>query len=146
LDLDYDKEKVTRLASEVSNALKMLRELSDQPRDRFLTDPHLIASAKYFLMVSIEACIDLSYHIISKNRMRVPEDYADTFRVLNENDLLPNDFTDRLIEMSKFRNRLVHIYWNVSDKMVVDILTEDIQDIEDFLDLFLRVLENPDDR
>lgn len=48
---------------------------------------------------------------------------------------------ERLIEMSKFRNRLVHIYWEVNDELVYDIINEDITDIEEFLQSFMHFLK-----
>lgn len=138
--LKFDKEKITKLSSEVFDALARLRELSDLPKDDFLTDTHFVASAKYFLIVSIEACLDMCYHLISKNRFRVPEDYADTFRVIGEVGLFDMGFVEKLIEMAKFRNRLVHIYWDVDDEVVYEILQKDIQDIEEFVEKFMKAL------
>lgn len=45
-------------------------------------DPHKIASTKYHLILVIESAIDICNHVIAKNNFRVPEDYADTFKVM----------------------------------------------------------------
>ena len=50
-------------------------------------------------------------------------------------------FVERLMEMAKFRNRLVHIYWNVDDEVVYEVLQEDIQDVEEFIEEFMRALK-----
>ena len=76
----------------------------------------------------------MAYHIISRNRMRIPNDYGDTFRVLNESGLIDEDLTQRLITMAKFRNRLVHIYWGIDDRMIYKIIKEDVKDIEEFIE------------
>ena len=65
LALKYDKEKISKLASEVFNALNSLEELSNLQKDDFLGNKHIVASAKYFLIVAIEASIDICNHIIS---------------------------------------------------------------------------------
>ena len=124
--LKFDKDKITKLSSEIFNALEKLNELSMLTKDDFLSDPHKIASAKYFLIVSIEAAIDMCVHLISKNRFRVPEDYADTFRVMGEVGVFPGEFVEKLRDMAKFRNRLVHIYWEVDDEVIVDQVYNDI--------------------
>ena len=82
--MELDEEKITKLSSELFNALNRLHELAALTEDEFLSNPHYVASAKYFLIVAIEAAIDMCNHIISRNRLRVPEDYADTFRVMHE--------------------------------------------------------------
>jgi len=128
--LKCDKEKVSKLVSEAFNAINNLKELVRMPKENFLKNKHFVASAKYFLIVAIEASIDICNHIISKNRFRIPEDYADTFRVMGEAGILEENFVNKLVEMTKFRNRLVHIYWEVDDEIIYDILNEDVQDIE----------------
>ncbi|WP_456367056.1 type VII toxin-antitoxin system HepT family RNase toxin, partial [Thermococcus sp.] len=70
---------------------------------------------------------------ISRNKFRLPSDYADSFRVLNERGLIDDDLTKRLISMARFRNRLVHLYWEVEDRMIYRIISKDIKDIEEFL-------------
>jgi len=139
--LEFDEEKITKLSSELFNALRRLKELADLPKDEFLSNPHFVASAKYFLIVAIEAAIDMCNHVISMNRLRVPEDYADTFRVMGEAGFFDDEFVDRLVRMARFRNRLVHLYWNVDDKIVYEILQKDIQDLEEFVKRFMEGLK-----
>ena len=72
-------------------------------------------------------------HLISKNRWRTPEDYADTFRVLGEKGVFEVPFVQELVKMARFRNRLVHLYWEVDDREVYRILTTRLGDLERFL-------------
>ncbi|MEM3594340.1 MAG: HepT-like ribonuclease domain-containing protein [Candidatus Jordarchaeaceae archaeon] len=64
------------------------------------------------MIVSIEACIDICYHFISKNRFRVPEDYADTFRVMEEVGIFDREFVKMARRNGEVQDRLVHIYWD----------------------------------
>lgn len=131
--MEYDKDKITKLMLEAETSIQNLNELSSLPEEEFLKNKHYVASAKYNLLIAIEACIDIAYHIISKNRMRLPRDYADSFKVLMENNVISEDLGKRLMLMARFRNRLVHIYWDVDDKMVYQYIRENISDIEEFL-------------
>ncbi len=137
----FDKDKLTNLSSEIFNAVDKLNELSLLSKEDFLSDPYKVASAKYFLIVSIEAAVDMCNHLISKNRLRVPENYADTFKVMGEAGVFTRGFVEKLAEMAKFRNRLVHIYWEVDDGVIYKILREDVQDFKDFLDTFMKFLK-----
>jgi len=138
--LEYDEEKVTRLMFEAANALEALYELLKLKREDFLENRHYVSSAKYNLLVAIEACIDIAYHIISKNKMRLPKDYADSFRVLNEYGVIDDNLAQRLILMARFRNRLVHIYWEVDDELIYEILKNNLSDIEEFVDSISKAL------
>jgi uncharacterized protein YutE (UPF0331/DUF86 family) len=42
--------------------------------------------------------------------------------------------------MAKFRNRLVHIYWEVADELVYSILGEHIKDMERFTECIIVFL------
>ena len=54
--------------------------------------------------------------MIVKNGFRTPEDYADTFKVLSERGAFDEEFTKTLSQMARFRNRLVHIYWEIDNE------------------------------
>ena len=138
--MEYDEEKITSLMSEARNALEALYELSELPKEEFLQNRHYVSSAKYNLIVAIEACLDIAYHLISKNKMRLPKDYADSFRVLNEGGIINDDLTRRLILMARFRNRLVHIYWEVDDEFIYEILRNNLSDIEEFMNSISKAL------
>jgi len=45
-----------------------------------------------------------------------------TFNLMSEVGAFEEDFVDRLSKMARFRNRLVHIYWEVDDELVYSIL------------------------
>ncbi len=110
------------------------------PEAEFLADPHKVSSAKYNLIVAIEGAVDLSHHIIAKNRYRTPEDYADTFRVLEERGAFGREFSNTMIRMARFRNRLVHIYWDISDPELYRILQTHLEDFRTFLEKFGRFI------
>ena len=138
--MKFDENRVTKLSSELLTALNGLREISELSKEEFLENHHLIASAKYYLVVSIEAVIDLSNHLITQNKMRVPESYAETFKVLAEANVIEEELSKRLMKMAKFRNRLVHIYWKVDDEVVYSIIKEDIKDVKEFLASYTEFL------
>jgi len=131
--LKYNKEKIGSLVSQLNIAIDRLQALGKLSKKGFLSDVDKIASAKYHFIIAIEAVVDICNHIISKNGFRLPNDYADTFNVLGEKDLIDKDLVIRLKNMARFRNRLVHIYWNVDDKAVYEILQSDLDDFDKFL-------------
>ncbi len=131
--MEINEDKVGKLSYELKKALTRLKALSSLSQEDFVSDPDKVGSAKYHFLVAIEAAIDLCNHIITKNNYRPPEDYADTFRVMGEAKIFDGDFVKNLVSMAKFRNRLVHIYWEVDDELLYKILTMNLGDIERFL-------------
>ena len=117
-----------RLVSELRKSVRRLKILSRIEKEELIGDPDKMASAKYHFIVAIESCIDMCNHIISKNSFRVPEDYADTFRVMSEEGALEKEKLNDLVAMAKFRNRLVHLYWEVNNDQLHEILLSRLGD------------------
>jgi uncharacterized protein YutE (UPF0331/DUF86 family) len=57
-------------------------------------------------------------HIIASERYRSPKDYADSFAVLEEKGIFQQQLGQNLMQMTKFRNRLVHLYGEIDDQFV----------------------------
>ena len=131
--MEFNPDKVRKITSDILSSLDRLEDLQKLSEETFIADPHKIGSAKYSLIVAIEGAVDLCNHIISKNGYRTPEDYGDTFRVMAEQGCFDKEFTTSLIQMARFRNRLVHIYWEIDDKEIYRIIQTRIGDIRRFL-------------
>jgi len=125
-------EKITDKLSLLDEFLAILRGMQLTPLEAFLKDKILIGSAKYYLQVSIECCLDVANHIIAARRFRAPKDYADSFKVLEENGIVTAEYGARLRQMAKFRNRLVHLYGDIDDAYVYGFISKDLQDIASF--------------
>ena len=63
------------------------------------------------------------------------------FRVMGEVGALDKDFSDELTNMAKFRNRLVHLYWEVDDQQVYEILQTRLDDFKSFLNAIAEFLK-----
>jgi uncharacterized protein YutE (UPF0331/DUF86 family) len=136
----FDQEKMVRLVSEFRKSVNRLQKLKELGQKKFLSDPDKIGSAKYHFIVAIESSIDMCNHIISRNGYRVPEGYADTFKTLEEEGAFDAEFTEELVKMAKFRNRLVHLYWQVDDSRIYRILAENLGDLNKFLKMIAEFL------
>jgi len=134
-------EVIENRIKKLQNYLEKLSELKTINKNEFISDFRNSNSAKYLLQVSIECCLDIANHIIASEKYRSPDDYADSFRVLNEQKIVPDSLIDKLVEMAKFRNRIVHVYWEVDEDLIYDIIQNYLNDFELFIQSILKVLE-----
>ena len=137
----YDQDKMVKLISEFRKSISRLQKLKETDQQKFLDDPDKIGSAKYHFIVAIESSIDMCNHIISRNGYRVPEDYGDTYKVLGEKGAFDVEFSEQLVKMAKFRNRLVHLYWEVDDARIYKFLEENIGNFIKFIKSIAGFLE-----
>jgi uncharacterized protein YutE (UPF0331/DUF86 family) len=105
-------------------------------RDEFLRDEIRQASVERFLQLAIESCLNIGNRLLSLQQFNLPvkqpESYVDIFQQLHKLGVIGSPFTDRLVRMAKFRNRLVHMYWEIDKETLYGILQEDLDDFEEF--------------
>ena len=123
-----DTEKITNKLMQIDEFLELLNQIGSTKEDQFVNDKILIGSAKYYLQVSIEACLDVANHIIASERLRAPKDYADSFSVLNETGFISTELCVKLRQIAKFRNRLVHLYSEIDNNYIYGFIRNDLND------------------
>ncbi len=135
-------EKIIQKFQQLDEFLRLLKKISKTPIKSFLKDKVMIGGAKYYLQVSIECCLDVTNHIIASERFRAPKDYADSFMIIEEEGLISGDQGQRLRQMAKFRNRLVHLYGEIDNAYVYEFIKKDIKDIEEFKSIIIKRYKN----
>lgn len=128
-----DESRILHNLQAITDSLSKLEELAQMGGDVFLTDFRSIDSAKYNLQTSIEAMIDICNHIISRKRLRVPATNVESFEVVSEAGLLPADALPVYRSMARFRNRIVHMYDDVDDSQIHEMLQTRLDDIRTFV-------------
>ncbi len=128
-----DESRILHKLQAITDSLSKLEELAQMDRDVFLIDFRSIDSAKYNLQTSIEAMIDICNHIISRKRLRVPATNVESFEVVSEAGLLPADVLPVYRSMARFRDRIVHMYDEVDDGQIYEILRTRLDDIRAFV-------------
>jgi uncharacterized protein YutE (UPF0331/DUF86 family) len=116
--------------------------------EEFLKDRIRQASTERFLHLAIESCLNIGNRILALYQftkpVRTPVTYADIFRELEQLGVVDGDFASRLMEMARFRNRLVHLYWELDAETVYDILQKRLDDLAAFRDKVTEFLNaNP---
>ncbi len=122
----------------IEQNLRKLRVLADLPKETFLKEFYYVESAKHLLQVSIKAMLDICQHIIARERLRAPKTYTDAFLILVEEGILPENNKNTLIQMARFRNRVVHLYQEVNEGELYQILREGLGDFQAFIEAMVR--------
>ena len=119
-----------------------LEAISEKKESEFINNRLLIAASERLFQLAIESCINIAAKILSIEQfskpVNPPETYADIFRELGNLGIVTKSLSEQLIAMAKFRNRLVHIYWEVDAKELYKYLTENLKDFQIFIDQIVR--------
>lgn len=138
--MEFDRNKIDEKLLFMSTCLNKLKKLRQLDKERFIEDFTKVDSSKYLLQVSIEAMLDISSHLIARNRWGKPKDNKEHFQLLCDNGIIDSKDVVTYFNMAKFRNRIVHMYFNIIDEMVYDIVQNNLDDFERFIGNIARVI------
>jgi uncharacterized protein YutE (UPF0331/DUF86 family) len=127
-----DASTLASMLANLRRYVAVLEGLSAVPKESFLGNADRIGNAKYHFVIAIECCIDIANHVIASENFRFPKDNADSFAVLIEEGVVPERLRGPLRDMARFRNRLVHLYWEVDTERVYDYLQNALGDLHAF--------------
>jgi len=123
---------LNRLFSEIDESLRKLGGFSELSKNEFLGQAEKIDATKYNFIVAIEAVIDICNRIISIRKLGYPQDYSEVIKLMGQNKVFGGDLVNRLVEMVKFRNMLVHLYWRIEDDKLYGDLKKNLDDFQEF--------------
>jgi len=128
-DAELVRDRMARIARLVRD-LESFRQISLEDFQRNQERQYAVLHA---LQLSIEASIEIATHICAADALGVPATYADAFELLAKHGVTDSPLTDRLRAMARFRNRIVHSYWELDAAEVHRIIHERLGDFNEYL-------------
>ena len=108
--------------------------------DQVLADHYKLE--RIFELLVVAATDILNHKLAERNLM--PQSYRDSFKLANEQDLLPPDLAERLQDAASMRNVIVHLYERVDYKILHDSINPALRDFSQFVALFEAQINNQD--
>jgi uncharacterized protein YutE (UPF0331/DUF86 family) len=113
--------KISRIV--VADKVAMIRRMLDAIRNlpleslpAFTADARMVAAGESYLRRALEALLDLARHVLAKGFGRAPAEYAEVARQLGEVGVVGVALADHLGVMARYRNRMVHVYDEITDE------------------------------
>jgi len=122
-----DKNFVQENIKDIQETLKLIESFKKYELNQIVSDFHLYGSLRYAFIELIGRAVDINQHIIKEKDGEVPQDYAETFKILAKINVLEQDFANKLSKSVGLRNVIVHEYEEVDDKLLynsIDIALE----------------------
>lgn len=138
-----DKNKMRNLIADIQGNIKELAILSNLTQEEFKSSKENYGLAEHYFRRSLEGILTVGTHILS----RLPEktkDYQEIIISLANQKIIPKEFAERNKKLAGYRNRLVHIYWEVSEEEMYKVIKEYLEDLDKFCQYFQKVLQNPE--
>jgi uncharacterized protein YutE (UPF0331/DUF86 family) len=125
--MNINREIVIKRFEKLDVLLIELNKIKSLPKEKFLQDISDQLRAQRALEISINICIDIGVHIISLNKSGKPETYSQIFEELRKLNIINKEITENLIELVRFRNVLGHLYMEINNEIVYEIIQKDLE-------------------
>lgn len=94
------------------------------------------------IQICIESVIDISNIVISVNDAKKPNTYRETVELIGTLGIIPKTFAKELSNMVGFRNILVHDYIKINEDIILEILSNNLDDIIKFSNYIRKYLDD----
>ena len=132
-DLILNKETIFERINGIQEEIAQMEKAGDADFSEYeKSDRYKLAA--YHLHRALEGVFNIGTHILS----RIPGGKADEYKQVAQNlgkfNIVPKDFANNnLTKMAKYRNRLVHLYAQVTARETYDIIHNNLDDFDIFL-------------
>lgn len=126
-------ELVRNRAREIRESTEKIRTYAAQTDAEFFADERNLYTVMHLLLICIEAVASICNHLMAKTAQKAPASYGECFEGLRDLDILDDALVNRLIQMARFRNILVHRYWEIDQERVVQYTRNNLDDFDEYL-------------
>ena len=130
---DFDIPRITEHRKTIENNLRQLEAKRGKSFEESAQDTDGKDAVKYRLQTAVQAVIDISSHICARLGLKVAGDSGECVRALEKAGLLSRERATMYVKMIRFRNVLAHLYGEVDDRRVHEILEGEL----DYFRMFL---------
>lgn len=141
--LPLQRESIEPRLDGIQKELKLLRQFAGLKLEEFSRD-EIFDRVQLHLRFALEGMFHIGSHILA----RIPggrfTEYKEVARKLGECGIVPREFAEKkLVPIAGYRNRLTHMYHEVTPAELYKIVNDHLGDVETFLACIKKVLENP---
>lgn len=125
--------RILELLRFIESCLLELEPFSTMSEQEFLADKKNPPFVESYLRRSLEAIFDIGRHILAKTSGFKGIEYKFIAKELGRRGVLTKELSDVLYTMAGYRNRMVHLYREVTPQELYRIARDNLKDIERFV-------------
>lgn len=138
--LPLEKDVIVKRMDGIQGEVAELQKFARIPFDEFQGGVGF-KLAHYHLHRALEGVFHIGAHLLSRIPGAQAAEYKEIARKLGEYGIVEKEFADtKLVEMARYRNRLVHFYAEITPEELYGILQKDLGDFDRFLSAIKKML------
>ena len=136
-----DRERILSRIDELDGYLQEIHEIMPTSFEEYKSIEKRRACER-LLQVSIESVIDICALIVTGLRLGLPSEEDDLFEKLAQAEIISSSIKETLNRMKAFRNILVHEYGRIDDRLVYEVLKNNLNDFKEFKKEILQTISS----
>ena len=142
--IPLSKETLRARLSYIEDSVRSLRRFEGISFGEFHANPDNFRIAFYDVHRALEAVMDIGSHILSRIPGARATSYKEIPLLLGKNKVVPRNFAEKeLLQMAGYRNRMVHFYSEITEKELLRIIHENLEDFERFCAYINKIIAVP---
>jgi uncharacterized protein YutE (UPF0331/DUF86 family) len=138
--MEINLENLKKRISEIRENTEKIKKYASISENEFWDDERNLLAIKHLLLQSIEACGSICSHVLAKKFFKSPSSFPDCFENLYNSKVINKELSEKLRKMARFRNNLVHRYWEIEDKKILEYAKNNLEDFDRFLESIIAYL------
>lgn len=140
--MTFNETFVFQKIENIEGHLEKTKEIFDKfSNEEILGDFTKFHTAERLFQLAVDAMIDINHHIIIEKNLKVTDDTQGTFYTLGESNILPKDFAFKIAPIVGVRNRIVHGYEKLDNKLFITNFRNNFSDFEKYLEFIREFLK-----
>lgn len=138
---ELDREEMLLRLQKLKENIRILKNLQKITLHQLENDPVLKGAVLHYSQLSAQVCIDIGEMIIAAENFEFAGEYAQIFKILGKEKVLPRNFAETFSMVARFRNLLVHEYTKIDLKKVYHYLQNDLDQFQKFAAAIVKYMK-----
>ncbi len=127
-----DADVIAAKLAELADRIDRIRTHRPANAEVFADDRDILDLVSFNLMLAVQACTDISSHLIADEGWPPAKDLADAFHRLHEHGVIAEETSQALARATGLRNIVAHVYAQADPDLVFCAATSGLDDLERF--------------
>lgn len=127
-----ENEKISHFLSVMKESMNMLREFEGMKPEEYRSDRKIQDIVERECERAIHSCIDIGARIISIKSFSPAATYGDIFDILTREKVIPASLAEKMKDLVRFRNILVHEYFRIDPEKVLEKLRDGVATLAEY--------------
>ena len=129
-DISVIENKISHLQKYLKILKRYQKKYTQQQIEK---DVDIRGMVERYLYLTCQSAIDLADVVIAFKGFRKPTTLSESFYILNEEEIISDNLTEKMVKMTGFRNVIAHDYIKINYDIVYDVLQNRLKDFEDLI-------------